>query len=353
VSDAKPNSLTEQEVVLGMLDPSATSKLSFMGGVAPLVSIGLPVYNSEKFIGRAIDSALSQTLEAHELVISDNASTDHTEEICRGFASKDGRIRYFRNTENVGIALNFAKTVHASRGIYFKWLASDDFMSPLFLERCVKLFDAQPSLSIATGRMLFADENSEILKADLLGSNRTAYGEKLIWVEPPPELFSDRPSVRYSGALSSARFNLFAALYYGLVPGDLMRSVRPVGFHIGAEKTFLLQLLLRGRVGFIEEDLHFRGMHPDHFGASNRPKMLRGLNPNEQRKIALSAFDQLAAYVRVIQEAPISNSEKTRCLVHVVSRALSLPIFRNVFRRGPNNYLGLTGRPASLPPDSS
>jgi glycosyltransferase involved in cell wall biosynthesis len=67
------------------------------------VSIGLPVYNGEKFLPEAITSLLAQTFEDFELIISDNASTDRTEEICRTFADQDKRIRYVGNQENIGM----------------------------------------------------------------------------------------------------------------------------------------------------------------------------------------------------------------------------------------------------------
>src|SRR6266536_1939108 len=86
------------------------------------VSIGLPVFNGERFVAEAIDSILAQTFEDFELIISDNASTDGTEEICRCYAEKDERIRFVRNRENYGAAFNFNQTFHLSSGGYFKWV---------------------------------------------------------------------------------------------------------------------------------------------------------------------------------------------------------------------------------------
>ncbi len=82
----------------------------------PRVSIGLPVFNGERFVAEAIDSILAQTFTDFELIVSDNASTDRTEEICRQYAEKDERIRYVRNRENYGAAFNFNQTFHLSSG---------------------------------------------------------------------------------------------------------------------------------------------------------------------------------------------------------------------------------------------
>ena len=69
---------------------------------APKVAIGLPVYNGQNYVARAIESILSQTFEDFELIICDNCSGDDTENICREFAANDRRIRYYRNERNIG-----------------------------------------------------------------------------------------------------------------------------------------------------------------------------------------------------------------------------------------------------------
>ena len=84
-------------------------------GHAPRVSVGLPVYNGERYVQESIDSILNQTLIDFELVISDNASTDRTEAICTGYAVKDSRVHYHRNPQNLGAAKNFRRVFELSR----------------------------------------------------------------------------------------------------------------------------------------------------------------------------------------------------------------------------------------------
>lgn len=100
----------------------------------PKVSIGMPVYNGELFIREALDSLLAQTFTDFELVISDNASTDGTEAICREYNRKDDRIRYVRQTENRGAVANFRYVLDEAVGEYFMWAAADDMWSPNWLE---------------------------------------------------------------------------------------------------------------------------------------------------------------------------------------------------------------------------
>ena len=82
----------------------------------PLVSIGLPVRNGERQIAETVRSVLDQRADRFELVISDNASTDSTEEICRQFARSDARIRYHRQPQNIGLVPNFNSVLQVDRG---------------------------------------------------------------------------------------------------------------------------------------------------------------------------------------------------------------------------------------------
>jgi glycosyltransferase involved in cell wall biosynthesis len=93
----------------------------------PKVSIGMPVYNGANFIRRALDSVLDQTFTDFELIISDNASDDETEIICREYAAKDDRITYFRQKTNIGGTDNFLFVLNKAQSSYFSFLAHDDW----------------------------------------------------------------------------------------------------------------------------------------------------------------------------------------------------------------------------------
>lgn len=93
---------------------------------SPKVSIGMPVYNEELFIRKALDSLLAQTYGDFEIIISDNASTDATAEICKEYLQRDRRIRYIRQSQNLGGYHNFLFAFKEARGEYFMWAAADD-----------------------------------------------------------------------------------------------------------------------------------------------------------------------------------------------------------------------------------
>src|SRR5215831_17134423 len=101
----------------------------------PVATIGIPVYNGEAYLEEAIRSALAQTADDLEVVISDNASTDRTAEICNDYAQQDSRVRYFRNPRNLGAAPNYNIVLANARGRYFKWLAHDDRISPSYVAK--------------------------------------------------------------------------------------------------------------------------------------------------------------------------------------------------------------------------
>jgi glycosyltransferase involved in cell wall biosynthesis len=103
------------------------------------ISIGMPVYNAEQHLEKSIKSILSQTYRNFELIISDNASTDSTSEICKKFVKIDSRIRYFKQSKNMGPLWNFHFVLDQSNCEYFMWAASDDRRSTSFLEKTLSV----------------------------------------------------------------------------------------------------------------------------------------------------------------------------------------------------------------------
>lgn len=129
---------------------------------APLLSIGVPVYNGERYLAEALDSALRQEYAPLEIVISDNASTDSTPEICRRYQT-DARVRYVRSPETTHINTNFGRTVSMASGTYFTWLAHDDLLtSPVYASTLVPILEANPDAVLCASSLeLFRDEDAE------------------------------------------------------------------------------------------------------------------------------------------------------------------------------------------------
>ena len=205
------------------------------------VSIGLPVYNGEKFIAQAIDSLLAQTFQDFELIISDNGSVDKTEEICRAYAAKDRRIRYYRNQRNLGLAWNYNRVFELSSGEYFKWVAHDDLHSPDFLLKCIEVLDREPSIVLCHSQVKFIDEQGKFLGNYEIELNTN----------------SPKPQERFHALLGKH----LCCQFYGLIRASALKMTSLMGNYAHADGVLLLKLALIGRFYEIPEYLFFFRKH--------------------------------------------------------------------------------------------
>jgi glycosyltransferase involved in cell wall biosynthesis len=129
----------------------------------PLVSIGMPVYNGEKYIRQAFDSLLAQDFKDFELIISDNASTDNTTEICKQYLEKDNRIKYYRNEVNIGGA-NFNNLINYATAPYFMWAAHDDMWEPSYISKLINIMESDKSIVLAFSVIDSIDEDGKQIR---------------------------------------------------------------------------------------------------------------------------------------------------------------------------------------------
>src|SRR4051794_31621660 len=122
------------------------------------VSIGMPVFNGKSYVEDALRSLLAQDYPDFDVIISDNASTDGTEELCRGYAQRDPRVRYFRNAQNIGAAKNFTRVFERSSAKYFMWAAHDDLWAPTYVSKCVAALEENPGCALCGTGIQFIDE---------------------------------------------------------------------------------------------------------------------------------------------------------------------------------------------------
>jgi glycosyltransferase involved in cell wall biosynthesis len=212
-----------------------------MSNDKPRASIGIPVYNGERFLKEALDSILAQTFEDFELIISDNASTDGTEEICKAYAAKDQRIRYYRNEQNLGAAWNFNRVFELSSGKYFKWAAHDDLHTPDFLLKCVDVLDQNSDVVLCHSKVKIIDENGKFLQN---------YEVKLNTESP-------KPQERFHELLSKH----LCYQIFGLIRASTLRMTSLIGNYGHADGVLLLRLGLLGRFYEIPEYLFFSRKH--------------------------------------------------------------------------------------------
>lgn len=205
----------------------------------PLVSIGMPTYNGERFIRQALDSLLAQDYKNFELIISDNASTDNTQDICLEYAAKDKRIRYYRNEINLGAIKNFYRTFQLSGGKYFMFAGSHDLWHQTFISRCVDILEDEPEVVIAYSRTMLIDIDDK-----------------------PIEIMSDRIDTRGMSHLKRYKYlikNLsWCNMFYGVIRCEAFARIEWFRTDWGFDNLLLAELSLKGPFAQIRNPLFYR-----------------------------------------------------------------------------------------------
>ena len=200
----------------------------------PKVSIGLPVYNGSKYLKRTLDCLLGQTFLDFELIISDDGSTDATEEICRKYEERDPRVRYYRQPQNFGMPVkNFQFTLTQAIGEYFMFASHDDYWSKDFIEKMVTILNADKDCSLA-----FSDYKI---------SNLQGEGEILISVSSSNSM---SPYLRYLSRI----IDIQPVLIFGMFRRNLIEN-QDLKFFDFFEVNFGILLALRGKIRISNEYL--------------------------------------------------------------------------------------------------
>lgn len=131
--------------------------------VYPLVTIGIPTYNrADGYLKQTLASALNQTYQNFEIIVSDNCSPDHTESVVKSFS--DPRIRYFRHSENIGANNNFNFCLEQASGDYFLLFHDDDLIDTDFVETCMKAANYSTATGIVRTGTRVIDSDGRVLE---------------------------------------------------------------------------------------------------------------------------------------------------------------------------------------------
>jgi glycosyltransferase involved in cell wall biosynthesis len=266
---------------------------------APLVSVGLPVFNGEAFLEDAIRSALAQTLSDLELILCDNASTDRTAEICSDYAARDPRVRYFRNPRNLGAAANYNLAFSHARGRYFKWLAHDDRMAPSFLAKTYRVLEDRPDAVLC---------NTVISYIDSGGAQLGLYDTRLSGAD------SYSPSTRFAWMVLRSHT---CADFFGLIRRQAMRGSLLHGSFHGADRAFLAQLALRGRMVQLPAPLLAVREHPHRYTRAQRRSADRAAWHDTARnghQVSFPTWRLYGEYLHMVRREALTPEERSRCL---------------------------------------
>lgn len=217
----------------------------YRDGARVAVSIGMPVYNGERYIRQALASLLAQDFTDFELIVSDDASTDATREICLEYAAKDSRVHYHRNETNLGLMRNFDQVFEMSSGEYFMWAAQDDLWEPGFISGCLEALKENPRAVLCYTKAQFIAPDGSHIEFPLPGFDTT-------------------------GLDVVSRFNvvLWGISYphqlYGLVRSRALRHTRLSQDTLGTDLVLLSELSLLGEFAYVPKLLfHIRRPKPD------------------------------------------------------------------------------------------
>ena len=211
---------------------------------SPLITIGLPVYNSERYVRQSLDSLLAQTYSNVVLVISDNASTDGTAQICKEYAAADSRVKYYRNDVNIGNPRNFNRVFELTTTRYLKWSTADDFWGPTFLERALDIMERDSTIALCYPQAVLVDAD---------GANPTNYDDVL-------HLVQEDPADRFLMLIDRIRL---AHQHLGLIRMSHLRQTHLLGTHVGSDINLLAELTLYGKFFELPDRLFFRRFHED------------------------------------------------------------------------------------------
>jgi glycosyltransferase involved in cell wall biosynthesis len=262
------------------------------------------VYNGERYLRKTLDSLLSQTYPDFEVIISDNASSDGTQEVCEEYAARDRRIRYHRNGQNLGAARNFNCVFERSRGEYFKWAAHDDLCAPRFLSSCVQALEDDPNAVLSFSKMEVIDEDGRNLR---------------------------QPEYEFDASSGEAHERFRAVVLrrhgcesvFGVVRASILEATPLIGNYIASDRVLLSELALRGRFQRVEEPLF---LHRDHPGRSVKflhlhAKATVWFDPNRAGEIPLPNVRLFFQHLSAIRRSPIGWGQRVRCYLHMMEWA--------------------------------
>ncbi|HET7304428.1 MAG TPA: glycosyltransferase family 2 protein [Segeticoccus sp.] len=299
----------------------------------PRLSIGLPVYNAEQYLEQSLRAVLGQTFEDFELIISSNASTDGTDEICREYAREDSRVRFLRQPQNIGASPNHNFVFDQSTAPLFKWVSGDDLYARDLLGRCIAMLDDDPGLVLAHSWTAAIDGEGRLIQA-----------------LPYPLLTEcQRPEERLHSLLFAGDEMpgaIRADDFYGVIRSDVLRKVKPLGSYYHSDVTYMAELALHGRFGLVPEWLYFRRQHTGRALEANPTvrSWCSNLDPRRADRLRNPTVRLVGEYgwenVALIGRSGLGLPDKVRCY-----RVMGEWMASRVVRRVVGHHDARDGRP--------
>jgi glycosyltransferase involved in cell wall biosynthesis len=297
----------------------------------PKVTVGLPVYNGEKYLALAIESILSQTMKDFELVIVDNGSSDNTVTICEQFVEKDNRVRFYKNDTNIGASANHNRTLELACGRYFVWGSYDDIRHPQYLERCCAVLDDNHAASACHSLTRYIDADGK----------ETSRQEVML------DLASPDPVIRFKEMI---RMDHKVEMILALMRTDILKMTKGLAPFSDSDRVLMAEMCLHGTIAVVPEYLFFRREHEENSSKAytSRHSRMAWFDPKFAGKITFPHLRQFYEYIRTVYRAPQSARNRMRCMKLMFGWVLTNRVrlqgdIENGLRAGVSTLLVATG----------
>ncbi len=306
----------------------------------PKLSLGIPVHNGAAYLAQLFDCLRAQTFTDFEAIISDNASTDATEQICRRVTAADPRFRYQRNERNIGAARNFNRVFEQASGYYFKWTAHDDLLAPTYLERCIALLDEDPSVSVCHAAIQVVSADLRPLSYDPeLGRYVDIDGTPALMREPAGLAASRDPAVRFDDVLHGMQL---ISEIFGVMRTDLLRRTSLHGSYYGSDKVLLAELALLGRIESVPEPLFIKRFHKDTSYYLTTRERAAWIDPAAVFRVP--QIQVLRGYIKALSLVPLTPAQRARCFGSIARKVFNTRALRRLLLPSADNYFGIERR---------
>lgn len=289
-----------------------------MSNASARVTVGMPVYNAERYLAEALESVLAQTYRDFQLIICDNASTDGTPDLCREYASGDSRIHVVASTSNRGAAWNYNRSFELCRTPYFMWVAHDDRLLPTFLEKAVDVLERDLRVALCYSRTRFIGPDGAPLKV----------------AEDDLHLDDPDPVLRFRRFLLRYRVPDFCNPIFGLFRTAVLEKTGRIGPYQSSDMILLGETALNGLLIEIPEVLFERRDHPDR-------SVLKYATPEQRAEWFLPGSGAkkqhvehrwFFEYLRAIRRAKLGPTETLECVQALLSLQYA-PVLKGTMNR--------------------